>query len=197
MESISSIRIRVRVCVPGSVIREIHVCPEIQVHDFKRYLPNPACELMYSGAVMLDGATLASYNVQSDDFIISIAKQGGRSVFNQQSITWARLTKDNEAFTERMRCILNPNVANELARLKDLRILRLSERPGVISKLHQIYTVQQEKQATAPENAMLVTDELNEPSISPLPVLWDGNEIQDEVESTHPRSKPRLQSVVC
>jgi hypothetical protein len=44
---------------------------------------------------------------------------------------WEHGTEDRQAFSERMRTIMNPMVSYELSRLKDLRLSRLSERRGV------------------------------------------------------------------
>lgn len=196
MEVARGSRVRVRVCVPGSIIRELRVNPSMRVGDLKRYLPSPDCELLFSGVMLSDGSSLNSYDIREDDFLISIPKASDNQILNQQSLTWARVTHDNDAFTERMKCILNPNVSSELARIKDLRMMRLSERPGMINKLHQIYTVQQEKQCGPPTIVPPPTGDIEAPSISPLPILWDENETQEELASTHNRSSA-YQRIVC
>ena len=160
--------IRVIVCIPSRCIRrEIRVNPKMMIQDLKRFLPNPDCDLVYAGATLIETMPLAFYSVNDGDYMVALSKS------NESSSIWVHMTEDNEAFSERMRSLVDPQLSSEYARIKDLKMMRIAERPSVLAKLGALYSTS-ERQAGPSKRVPTVIGEPSEgPNNSALPVPWN------------------------
>jgi hypothetical protein len=119
--------IRVIVCIPSiSLRRQLRVSPSMTISDLKGLLPRPDFQLIFGGSPLAERMPLAFYSVADGDCILALSN-------DPDSIqTWSRVTGDSQAFTERMRTISDHRLSPEVARLRDLRMARIADRPGML-----------------------------------------------------------------
>ena len=158
--------IRVTVCIPSIRIRrEISVSPKMMVQDLKKCLPTPDCDLVFGGSTLIETVPLDFYSVCDGSFLVALNKS------NESADVWVRMTEDNEAFSQRMRTMGNPKVSSEYARLKDLRMTRLSRRPGMLSRIETLCR-QQVEVPKRQSSKTIIGEAVAEPSTTALPVFW-------------------------
>jgi hypothetical protein len=159
--------IRVVVCVPSmSLRRQLRVSPSITISDLKRCLPDPGFELIFGGSTLAERMPLAFYSVSDGDCILAVCK-------DVTSLdVWVRATEDHQAFTDRMRTAVDPKLSQELARLRDLRVTRLSARPGILSAMAALHNSIGKRPEVKPVETTVKEDCQREPNSQPLPVWW-------------------------
>jgi hypothetical protein len=159
--------IRVIVCIPSICLRrQLRVSPSLTVSSLKRLLPNPDFQLIFAGSTLAEGMPLAFYSVADGDCILALSN-------DPDSIqTWTSVTGDSNAFSERMRTAADPRLSAELARLRDLRMMRIADRPGMLRTMASLHRSLQRSPPTAAQKS--VTDWTSvEPNMEPLPVVWN------------------------
>lgn len=147
------------------------VRPNTTVEDIKKSLPIQNCEIVYAGAPLLGKMSLEFYSVSDGDYLVALDKS------NSWNSVWFQVTGDNAAFTERMRMMIDPNMSREYARLRDLRMTKLTSRHGMLSKMESFYESQRMERRIPVEGfkpAILESAEV--PSEEPLPLLWDDSD---------------------
>jgi hypothetical protein len=161
--------IRVIVCVPAcSLRRQLTVRPSMTINDLKQYLPNPDCDLLRGGSVLAVAMPLKFYSIADGAMLVAVSKDCLKA-----KDRWAHMTLDQEAFEERMAITANPRVALESARLRDLRIRRLAERPGACSKLRAcLAELEAARGGPKPKPTFLSDESAAGPSCTPLPIWW-------------------------
>lgn len=84
------------------------------------------------------------------------------------------LTRDSDNFSEKVRTFLNPNIASEVARLRDLQMTKIERQPKLFQKLTKPYRNQEKQQETEIKDTLYIqTEKKTEPSTEPLPIFWD------------------------
>jgi hypothetical protein len=158
--------IRVIVCIPSiSLRRQLRVSPSTTISDLKRLLPNPDFQLIFGGSTLAEGMPLAFYSVNDGDCILALSN-------DPDSIqTWSRVTGDSQAFTERMKTICDPKLSSELARLRDLRMVRLADRPGMLRAVAALHDSLQRSPRAPTQQSVTNWTSLG-PNADPLPVPW-------------------------
>jgi hypothetical protein len=159
--------IRIILVVPAhSLRRQIRVHPSTTIQEIKTYLPNPNCDILLGGCILHEQSSLESYSISNGAMLIAIATG---AVHAQER--WARMSSDQSAFEERMALLLNPKIAPEKARLRDLLLARLGQKPGVIAKLWAYY--KEGEGCFKADAKTVVGDPPSGPSCDPLPVPWN------------------------
>jgi hypothetical protein len=111
---------------------------------------------------------LAFYAITDGAMLVAVAKDCFQARFR-----WAQLTLDQAAFEERMSDSGNPRIALENARLRDLRMHRLTGRPRVWTKLAAcVAELEESRGPWRREATEIPTGIPEEPSATPLPVWW-------------------------
>ena len=139
------------------------VSPKMMIQDLKRCLPNPDCDLVFAGATLMESFPLDFYSVGDGDFLIALSKS------SEYVGAWTHVTEDNEAFGERMRMMGNPKVAREYARLRDLKVMKLRNKPSLLSRLDAINS--QYEQIKRPQEKTVLGERAKAPNEDPLPSL--------------------------
>jgi hypothetical protein len=164
--------IRVIVCVPACCLRrQLTVSPSMTINDLKQCLPNPDCDLLQGGSILAEAMPLTFYSIADGAMLVAVAKESF-----QEKDRWAHLTRDQAAFEERMTASTNPRLALENARLRDLRMRRIGDRPSTWAKLKACITEFDESRGHYKrEPTEIPVIPLQGPSAAPLPVWWEGN----------------------
>jgi hypothetical protein len=137
----------------------------IKIGNLKKYLPDPTCELIFNGMMLRESELLAFYSVSDGDFLVALSK--GSDSANM----WMHMTEDKEAFSEMMRSMIDPKVSREFARLKDLRLLKFSERSGP-HRLGAFFTRQFGTDRGTEKTVIPTSDCLTGPICTELPICW-------------------------
>jgi hypothetical protein len=158
--------IRVIVCVPAcSLRRQLTVRPSMTVSALKRFLPNPDCDLLREGAILAEAMPLAFYSISDGSMLVAVA----RGCLSSRD-RWVHLTRDQEAFEERVGTSMNPQVTAESARLRDLRMRRVASRPGAWARIGACAEAMEGTPRRAPPT--FLPGRANAPSCEPLPPCW-------------------------
>jgi hypothetical protein len=157
--------IQVVVCIPSISIRRLKVSPSITISDLKRLLPRPDFQLIFGGSTLSETLPLAFYSVSDGDCILALSND------SESMQTWTHVTGDSQAFTERMKTICDPKLSPELARLRDLRMLRLSDRPGMMRAVASLHRSLQGAPRRFVEKSVTEWTSVA-PNVEPLPVYW-------------------------
>jgi hypothetical protein len=160
--------IRVIVCVPAcSLRRQLIVSPFTTVSALKQYLPNPDCDLLREGSILAESMPLAAYAIADGAMLVAISKD-----CVQSKDRWAHATLDQDAFEERIGIATNPHLALENARLRDLRMRRVGDRPSASARLRILIAEFEARHRASTEPTRLPDRAPDGPSCSPLPVWW-------------------------
>jgi hypothetical protein len=160
--------IRVTVCVPAcSLRRQLTVSSSITINALKQYLPNPDCDLLRDGSILAEAMPLTFYSIVDGAMLVAVSKE-----CQQARDLWVHLTLDQEAFEERMGAA-NPALALESARLRDLRMRRVGDRPAAWARLRQCVDGLLAVRSRAPAHTLRLAATPGAPICDPLPVWWD------------------------
>jgi hypothetical protein len=134
------------------------------INALKQYLPNPECDLLREGSILAEAMPLAFYSISDGSMLVAISKGCSRD-------RWVHVTLDQEAFEERMSISANPQVAAESARLRDLRMRRVANRPGAWTRLRDCVAEIDAAREPQPAIATVVPPgRPDAPSCEPLPL---------------------------
>jgi hypothetical protein len=91
--------------------------------------------------------------------------------------SWVLLTQDAETFNERINFTLNPAARMEVARLRDLRHIRMERRSKYFSRLTQsVMNLEAAARIKVVGSLNLNYEVLDAPNCKALPVLWQCEE---------------------
>jgi hypothetical protein len=125
---------------------------------------------LFNGAELIEAKTFEFYGIQNGDAIIALPAE----VHDSISLTsqWLSLTRDNDAFNESMRWMVDPRTSDEAARLRDLHLLRAEAKSRGFLRVPAAYL---KELITLGANGRTETnwEAPSEPSRDTLPALWD------------------------
>jgi hypothetical protein len=155
--------LRLIVCVPAcSLRRHLTVSSRITIDELKRYLPDPECELVFDGTMLLGKMPLTFYSLSDGATLFAVTP--GRD----SARAWSHITSDMESFNDRMRIRSNPRLSREDDRLKDLKLMWLFERRGFVSKVVKV--IEPRMSVPLSEKTVLTTEHAL--GVDPLPACW-------------------------
>jgi hypothetical protein len=158
-----STTLRLIVCVPAcSMRRHLTVNSRITIDELKRYLPDPECELVFDGTMLMGKMPLTFYSLSDGATLFAVTR--GRD----SARAWSHITSDMDSFNDRMRIRSNPHLSREDDRLKDLKLMWLFERRGFVSKVVKI--IEPRMPVPLSEKTVLTTEKVL--GVEPLPACW-------------------------
>jgi hypothetical protein len=159
--------LRLIVCVPAcSIRRHLTVSSRITIDELKRYLPDPECELVFDGTMLLGKMPLNFYSLSDGATLFAVTP--GRD----SARAWSHITSNMESFNDRMRIRASPDLSREDDRLKDLKLMWMFERRGFVSKVVKI--IEPQMMVPLSEKSVLTTEKVI--GVDPLPVCWAAEE---------------------
>jgi hypothetical protein len=171
-------KIALHVYYPGRCVAKVNVCPDAKVHDLHRLVPTDEVTFICNGVVLAKGCTFGFYGLREKDIVVClpVAADSG------DVCKWISLTRDSEAFNDRVSAIINPGTSREAARLRDFQFMRMERKPRAFRKLADNiqrragnHTVEKRSSPT------LFLSGPDFPSVDPLPVFWPGIYGQDDL----------------
>jgi hypothetical protein len=158
--------IRLIVCVPSFAIRRcLTVSPDITIQELKGYLPDPGCDLVFEGSMLMGKMPLTFYCLRDGAMLFAVDRGA------DSAQTWTRIASNMDEFNERHRLSCDPRMAREMARLKDFRMDRLVERRHSFWKGAAI-SVEPEMPNALTAKTVVDWGEVRGPCVDPLPVCW-------------------------
>jgi hypothetical protein len=158
-----STTLRLVVCVPAcSLRRYLTVSSRITIDELKQYLPDPECELLFDGTMLMGKMTLNFYSLSDGATLFAVTP--GRD----SARAWSHVTSNMDTFNDRMRIRASPHLSREDDRLKDLKLMWLFARRGFMSRVVKII----EPQMTVPLSDKTVLTMEKVLGVDPLPVCW-------------------------
>jgi hypothetical protein len=141
---------------------------------------------VFKGLELVETNTFDDYGVREGDSIIALSQEESSS-FDSVNL-WLSLTRDDEAFNECMKWMLNQDTAEEASRLRDVHMMRMEGMPRVFNKLCTRFLDPENERVRMPPTCLSYKS-AKSPSEEALPVLWDAGDLKSkfvEGEETHP-----------
>jgi hypothetical protein len=140
------------------------------ISELKQYLPNPDCDFLREGSILMESLPLAAYAIPDGAMLVAVSKG-----CVQSKDRWAHLTLDQEAFEERIGIATNPRLALESARLRDLRMRRTVDQRSASARLRILISEFESERQGSGAPTKLPDRTPDAPSCRPLPVWWAEN----------------------
>ena len=144
--------------------REIAVSPKMMVSDLKKYLPNPDFELVFQGGMLFGHHTLDSCAVRNGACLIAVSKK------TESTAAWIRLTANSDGIAREARPPMDPALVSEYARLTDLKMTRISGRPGMDKRLEELFV--RRREIPQPVYKTVIGERPEKPSEEQMPFIW-------------------------
>jgi hypothetical protein len=130
----SSDRMTINLCRPSYPIRQASVIPFHKIICLTELFPDQGVEFVWKGEILIQKMTFLFYRIAPQSSIVVLPDELAR---RQAAVEeWLRVTRDADAFNERIESSKNRKIREEVARLRDLRVVRIETRgraafPGI------------------------------------------------------------------
>lgn len=163
-------RAELMICSPHQPVRVISARLSGLVNALQILWPEKPKRFIYNGMQLLESKTFSYYGISDGDSIIALPKEDFENEF--KTTQWLNLTRDNESFNESMKWMLHPHTANEAARLRDIHLIKMEDKPKVYMKMKMPFENGKSDSCPICTNQLNIVDTPEAPSEEALPVLW-------------------------
>lgn len=163
-------RAELMICSPHQPVRVISARLSGLVNALQILWPENPKKFIYNGMQLLESKTFSYYGISDGDSIIALPKEDFDNEF--KATQWLNLTRDNESFNESMKWMLHPHTANEAARLRDIHLIKMEDKPKVYMKMKMPFENGKENNCSICTNPLIIVDSPESPSEEALPILW-------------------------
>jgi hypothetical protein len=159
--------VTVRVYCPGNWVGELSCPVSAKIRELDRLDKDGPYLYLYNGQLLQPNHTFKFYKIGSSDVIIALGSQPESDRIQH----WRTLTNDSDIFREQLACLMNPKIALESARLRDLRLMRINLRDRTFRKFVSPAELSQITISDKPpEHPTVVSfSKPTAPSVDPLP----------------------------
>jgi hypothetical protein len=155
-------RVELKVYFPQQPLRLISARRSSQIRSLHCLWPSSPKRYIFNGFELLEEKTFESYDIRNGDLIIAFPRESP-GIFQ-----WIALTRDHELFNESLKWVLDPETADEAARLRDLQLWKLEHRPRNFVRLYAPF--EEKPHAT---QVTVIGKPPTEPCCERMPVKWD------------------------
>jgi hypothetical protein len=151
---------------PGRFVVRLSVLPTARISYLRTVIRDSTSALIYNGELLNDAMTFAFYRIREFEIIVVVPSHAAVE-------RWAQVTRDADAFQERIHFILNEDTARETARIRDMMLTKVERRPRPFRRLCSALDLWPARPA-AGDAAPLRIDypRADGPSRDPLPAAW-------------------------
>jgi hypothetical protein len=161
-------RIEIRICAPLESIRVVSVRCSVEISSLQTLWPSPR-RFIFKGLELNDTLTFYSCGIADGDAVIALPKceveQG------HPTSHWLNLTRDQEGFNDSMRYLIDDRTSSEAARLRDLTLMRLHDKPRAFLKVCAPYLTRYSSPDPTSHTDTVYRSAV-EPSTEALPCCW-------------------------
>ena len=147
---------------PGQWILKASVLKSASTKDLAQFMPEKDITFIHNGVILNSTLPFGFYEIKPSDIIICVRNRD----LNTQ---WLSLT-NRELVHERVSEVMDPQVSYELAKLRDLQMLRIERKPKLYRKM--CIQLNEETETKTPSFTLLIPPKPKKPSDSPLPLIW-------------------------
>jgi hypothetical protein len=128
------------------------------------------CDLIFNGELLSDTATFDTYGIRSKDAIVAIPSNSE----TLEARRWLTITRDSDAFHEKIRFLLNENTAHESARIHDVVMNKIERRPRAFRRLcSTVDSIWSQHPSECSIASNVGYSPASAPSSAPLPFSWN------------------------
>lgn len=168
-------KISIRVCFPGMRICTVSVKTSQRIKTLLNLFQNNDLVFIANGTVLDLENTFDYYQISDYDNIVSLRNSDSISSLRRHHL-WCETTKDEVPFNETIRTSLNPQMANEISRIRDIHLLQIEKRPRFFNRMCQAVKSRAEIETSFSDSLFIEYDQLEEPACEPLPIMWSMSE---------------------
>ena len=138
-------KILVNVYYPGKWILRVHVLATANCLDINKFINNYSVNLLHNGVVLEKRHSFKFYGLKNEDVLIVVSKDDRNPL---KPIFEPMLLEDDEAFRSKIAYALNPKMANETGRIRDLQLTKIESKPAIYRRLVSLFESEQDTPST-------------------------------------------------
>jgi hypothetical protein len=152
---------------PGRFVVRLSVSPTARISYLRSLIRDSTSSFVYNGEILNDAMTFAFYRIRELETIVVVPA-------SSEVEKWAQLTRDADAFQERIQFILNEDTARETARIRDMMLTKVERRPRPFRRLCLSVDAWPTRPPSAIDAVPMKIDyaPAQGPSCDPLPAAW-------------------------
>jgi hypothetical protein len=160
-------RAELRVFCPHQPVRFISARLTGQISGLHVLWPGIQKTFIFGGIKLSETMTFAEYGIRDGDSIIALSETE-----SPETGLWISLTRDRDSLNETMQWMLDPGTSAEAARLRDLHMTRVEQRPRVYDRFCATFAAPEARTRPA-RGTKIATEAPRSPSPDALPLLWN------------------------
>lgn len=168
--------ITIYVFQPGIRIRHIKLDSNNCISILYAIYPNDS-KFIFKGQILDISKTFLQYQINNENKIVLISPM--MIHYNPFLVDrWLKITNDQKSFEERIDLNVNKNSRLEIARLKDIKLLKLEVKRKKYDKYlksqnsNQYNSIESINKNQTDEKLEINYKSIDSPSIDPLPIIW-------------------------
>jgi hypothetical protein len=166
----SSALIPLGVYFPGRFVVRLSVSPSARISYLRSVIRDSTSSFVYNGEILNDAMTFSFYRIRELETIVVVPAAS-------ELEKWAQMTRDADAFQERIQFILNEDTARETARIRDMMFTKLERRPRPFRRLCTSLDAWPARPPSATTRLTIDYPRADGPSCEPLPAAWTGRPV--------------------
>ncbi|KAK8842427.1 hypothetical protein M9Y10_026010 [Tritrichomonas musculus] len=168
--------ITIYVFQPGIRIRHIKLDSNNCISILYAIYPNDS-KFIFKGQILDISKTFLQYQINNENKIVLISPM---MIHHNPFLVdrWLKITNDQKSFEERINLNVNKNSRLEIARLKDIKLLKLEVKRKKFDKYlksqnaSQYNSIESINKNQTDEKLEINYKSIDSPSIDPLPIIW-------------------------
>lgn len=168
--------ITIYVFQPGIRIRHIKLDSNNCISILYAIYPNDS-KFIFKGQILDISKTFLQYQINNENKIVLISPM---MIHHNPFLVdrWLKITNDQKSFEERINLNVNKNSRLEIARLKDIKLLKLEVKRKKFDKYlksqnaSQYNSIESISKNQTDEKLEINYKSIDSPSIDPLPIIW-------------------------
>jgi hypothetical protein len=135
------------------------------------------CDLLFNGEILMDSVTFQMYGIHDRDAIVAV-----RRVAQSLDVShWLSITRDSEAFQDRIRFFFNEQTSRELGRISDVAMLRIERRPRMFRRMcYAVESVEEQRPEDLQKKLNAYYTGATAPTSAEMPFAWSSSHGADE-----------------
>ena len=163
-------RIEILIYAPKEPIRIVWAIPSGQVQTLNLLYPNEMRTFIYQGLILNSERSFESYHIHNKETIIALSPKIANNYNTLQK--WIDFSQEGEDFHRKIQSIINPTSLLEVAKINDLHMIKLFQKPKFYQKVSRSFLSEEKSQPFFDSKNEINFEQLSAPSTDALPVFW-------------------------
>ena len=166
-------RIFINIYFINGGLKKVWINTNSSIGELNRLFPKHSYSFVFQGKILSKDDIIFLQDIKENSLLIALSPQNLQNEYLIQS--WLLFSKNHKSVSQKLMSIYNPNNQSELCRICDIKLMKkeMQKKRG-----RPRYCPQPIIKSGSPQvNINIDYHSLTQPSISPLPIFWNENEI--------------------